>query len=86
MTEKTKLQIMREKAGMTIEQLAMNALMIQIVNLNAYYNSLKHFENTVNNTIETLTICEKQGVKRGLENLEYIAQALDCSVDELIEE
>lgn len=83
---KTKLQIMREKANMTIEQLAMNALMIQIVDLNAYYNSLEHFRNTVANTVETLIICEKQGVKRGLENLEYIAQALGCSVEELAEE
>ena len=84
---KTKLQIMREKADMNIEQLAMNALMIQIVELNRYYNSLENFECTVANTVELLEKSETNGV-RNVENpnWKYIAQALGCSVDELVED
>ena len=83
---KTKLQIMREKANMTIEQLAMNALMIQIVDLNAYYNSLENFECLVANTVELLEKREVNGM-RDIENSnwKYVAQALGCSVDELME-
>ncbi len=51
---KTKLQVMREKANMAIEELAMNALMIQVVDLNRYYNSLENFECSVANTVELL--------------------------------
>lgn len=84
---KTKLQIMREKADMTIEKLAMNALMIQVVELNRYYNSLENFECSVANTMELLEKREVNGM-RDLENpnWEYIAKALGCSLDELREE
>ncbi|MFK4959240.1 XRE family transcriptional regulator [Lactococcus garvieae] len=84
---KTKLQIMREKADMTIEQLAMNALMIQIVELNSYYNSLENFECTVANTVELLEKSEINGM-RNVENpnWKYVAEALDCLVEELVEE
>lgn len=83
---KTKLQIMREKADMTIEQLAMNALMIQAVELNRYYNSLENFECSVFNTVEVLEKCEKYDINRENDNWIYIAQALGCSVEDLVEE
>ncbi|MEY8458607.1 XRE family transcriptional regulator [Lactococcus ileimucosae] len=84
---KTKLQIMREKADMTIEQLAMNALMIQAVELNRYYNSLENFECSVANTVELLEKREINGM-RNVENSNwiYIAQTLGCSVEDLVEE
>ncbi|XHB95545.1 XRE family transcriptional regulator [Lactococcus garvieae] len=83
---KTKLQIMREKAGMTIEQLAINALMTQAVDLDIYYNSLEFFGIVVANTVEELEISEKHDTSREKEAWKYVAQALGCSVEELVEE
>lgn len=83
---KTKLQIMREKAGMTIDQVAIYSLMIQAVDLHRYFRTLENFDCSVSNTVELLKKCEKWSMDRSNENWEYTAQALGCSVDELVEE
>lgn len=83
---KTKLQIMREKVDITIEQVAIYSLMIQAVELHTYYNSLEEFDCSVSNTVEVLKKCEKWSMDRSNENWKYVAQAIGCSVDELVEE
>ncbi|WP_270335659.1 XRE family transcriptional regulator [Lactococcus petauri] len=83
---KTKLQIMREKEDMTIEQVAIYSLMIQAVDLHRYYRTLENFDCSVSNTVEVMKKCEKWSMDRSNENWKYIAQALGCSVDELVEE
>lgn len=82
---KTKLQIMREKAGMTFEQVAIYSLMIQAIDHHRYYRTLENFDCSVSNTVELLKKCEKWSMDRSNENWKYIAQALGCSVDELME-
>lgn len=83
---KTKLQVMREKADMTIEQVAIYSLMIQAVDLHIYYRTLENFDCSVSNTVELLKKCEKWSMDRSNGNWKYVAKALGCSVDELVEE
>jgi transcriptional regulator with XRE-family HTH domain len=75
---KTKLQIMREKKGLTVEQLAEKILGADktIFSMNGVISVLYKYEagelklryNMANN------------------NLEILSQALGCSIDELVEE
>lgn len=85
---KTKLQIMREKADMTIEQLAIFALIIQYENRWCYPSTLETFKETIDGTIKVLEKFEKTNtnIDRSNKNWKYIAQALGCSVDELVED
>ena len=84
---KTKLQVMREKADMTIEQVAIYSLMIQAVDLHIYYRTLENFDCSVSNTVELLKKYEEYGVKNNNnDDWKYAAEALGCSVDELVED
>lgn len=75
---KTKLQIMREKKGLTVEQLAENISELTggVKNVDYIIFVLYKYETG------------KTKLKHGManNNLEITAQALDCSVEELREE
>ncbi|WP_019299061.1 hypothetical protein [Lactococcus garvieae] len=74
---KTKLQIMREKKGLTVEQLAGEKIIesnnFTAIALQEIVEDLKNFE------------IELEPIKLGY-NAVFIAKALGCSVDELVEE
>ncbi|WP_019299155.1 helix-turn-helix domain-containing protein [Lactococcus garvieae] len=73
---KTKLQIMREKKGLTVEQLAEKIIEsnnFTAIALQEIVEDLKNFE------------IELEPIKLGY-NAVFIAKALGCSVDELVEE
>lgn len=79
---KTKLQIMREKKGLTVEQLAEK--IVKVVNEdskdrgNIIYVSMVIRKYELGNSALNLGIANK--------NIEIMAQALGCSVEELMEE
>lgn len=79
---KTKLQIMREKKGLTVEQLAEK--IVKVVNDdskdrgNIMYVAMVIRKYELGNSTLNLGIANK--------NIEIMAQALGCSVDELVEE
>lgn len=73
---KTKLQIMREKKGLTVEQLAEKIIEsndFTAITHQEIVEDLKNFE------------IELEPIKLGY-NAVFITQALGCSVDELVEE
>lgn len=76
---KTKLQIMREKKGLTVEELACLVLYDWLDDsyLGAVRRTIKHIELGVQFLVATKW-------QKGLG--EHIAKALDCSVEELREE
>ncbi|MFK4953613.1 XRE family transcriptional regulator [Lactococcus garvieae] len=76
---KTKLQIMREKKGLTVEQLACLVLFDWLDDsyLGAVKRTIRHTELGVKFLIATKW-------QKGL--AEHIAQTLGCSIDELVED
>lgn len=75
--KKTKLQIMREKKGLTVEQLAEKC-----VKRHKAHKQITYFKDWVIwlKKIETGKYCMQK------EYAKVVAQALGCSVDELVEE
>lgn len=82
----TNLERIRKEKKLTIEQLALQAIINQSHEKGIYYQTLDHFNHTVFNTIEELKRCEKYFFLRINDSWKYIAQVLNCSVDELKEE
>lgn len=78
---KTKLQSMREKKNLTIEQLAINSM--------KNYDGLSMAPPVLNMVINAITNVEDRTPGWKLESgkmANAIAETLDCSVDELVEE
>lgn len=75
--KKTKLQIMREKKGLTIEQLAQKVCPVGTLRFGAFdYRD-----------VMIAIAFHEQGYQSGISALwNDISQALGCSVDELVEE
>lgn len=76
---KTKLQIMREKKGLTIEQLAQ-----KVVEIDKDIRTI-HEANIIQEA-ESQMYCKKIDEDIMNANIESWAKALGCSVDELVEE
>ncbi|MCO7128577.1 helix-turn-helix transcriptional regulator [Lactococcus garvieae] len=72
--KKTKLQIMREKKGLTRIDLASKIC------------SLNEFENLEGDIAEEIEGHELGLIKLSLRQLGFIAQVLGCSIDELVED
>lgn len=74
---KTKLQIMREKKGLTIEQLAQKVCPVGTLRFGAFdYRD-----------VMIAIAFHEQGYQSGISSLwDDISQALGCSVEELVEE
>lgn len=76
---KTKLQIMREKKGLTVEELAK-----KVVEIDKDIRAI-HEANIIQEA-ESQIYCKKIDEDIMNANIESWAQALGCSVDELVEE
>lgn len=74
----TKLQIMREKKGLTIEQLAQ-----KVVEIDKDIRTI-HEANIIQE-VESQMYCKKIDEDIMNANIESWAKALGCSVDELVE-
>ncbi|MDT2742906.1 helix-turn-helix domain-containing protein [Lactococcus garvieae] len=77
---KTKLQIMREEKGLSVEQLAFKV----------HYPIIGKFDYPLENDIEAIKRVERPhyGLRSSMDLIiiERFAQALGCSVDELVED